>query len=61
MGGGKLAVEQFDTGAVLRRPLAIPQTRDRRYHIKLCHYPELARLTPKEIVRQLLPTSKSPP
>jgi hypothetical protein len=29
---------QFDVEADLRRHLAIPQTRDRRYNIKLHHY-----------------------
>jgi hypothetical protein len=31
-------VVQFDVEAALRRHLAIPQTRDRRYNIKLCQY-----------------------
>jgi len=30
---------QFDVEAALRRHLAIPQTRDRRYSIKLTQYP----------------------
>jgi len=32
-------VGQFDVEAALRRHLAMPQTRDRRYGIKLTHYP----------------------
>ena len=32
-------MSQFDVEAALRRHLAIPQTRDRRYRIKLTHYP----------------------
>jgi hypothetical protein len=31
-------VGQFDVEAALRRHLAIPQTRDRRYRIKMTHY-----------------------
>jgi hypothetical protein len=31
-------VGQFDVEAALRRHLAIPQTRDRRYSIKLTHH-----------------------
>ena len=34
-----LAAGQFDVEAALRRHLAIPQTRDRRYDTKLIHYP----------------------
>jgi hypothetical protein len=33
-----LVAVQFDVEAALRRHLAIPQTRDRRYNIKLYHY-----------------------
>jgi hypothetical protein len=36
-----LVVGQFDVEAALRRHVAIPQTRDRRYSIKLTHYPQV--------------------
>ncbi len=39
----RLVVDQFDVEAALRRHLAIPQTRGRRYSISLTHYPKICR------------------